>query len=65
MKIKLPKKFDASDRRISDLIFESSKRKCWGECCKNRGDLRESEVHMEKYRNAVKALKTLGYTVDI
>lgn len=61
MKIKIPKKFDASDRKINDLIFEANKRKCWAYYFKNKGNLTQYKIHIQKHKNAVKALKSLGY----
>ena len=57
--MKIPKHKDASNQRVSDLIFEANQRKMWAtHFSKNPA---EKEAHMKKYRAAVKALKTLGH----
>jgi len=65
MKIKVPKHRVGSDRLISDLIFEHCQRKHWAAFYKAHGDLRQVGVHLKKSVNALKALRTLGYTKEV
>lgn len=61
MRIKLPKHNDASDDRVSNLIFEANQRKFWSKYLLAKGKKREADTQMKKHCQAVKALKTLGY----
>jgi hypothetical protein len=64
-RIKIPKRSDASARRISDLIYTHNQRLSWAQYATAKGRTAEAEAHKKKAAGALKALKTLGYSGEI
>lgn len=65
MQNKIPKNPVASDELIGNLIFEARQRKQWGDYCRRKGRPGESDINFAKSEQAVKSLRSLGYTEEI